>query len=605
VSLVFPIRPEPQVGLSRAAFFFSPPEGMLGSPALRRELESLARESDPRLYSEGLFGVALRQEQENHLESALQIYQALESAPLHEVSQRARARREAITGRGSFGARAEFLLRRVADEAADPSTLFAMGAAGAIFRMTRLATLSRLAGIAQPGFLTRLLGASRMASLVGFAVEAPAFTLLSRGSREILGRSQDWSLPGLGRDLASSYLLLGGLRLTGALGQTIGAWSGASPLRQALFQQGSTLTGILLGHRLEAALGLRPQVEGATVLADSLAMLLQFHVAGRLTGAVFEGSAASESALESLAARPATRGPSERRPWFLEALPALVTGNSPSFPEAERPPSAPTILAMAAHNPAAGNGSSAGTRSIGQRVEEHLRRLSREPAPQPSPKSTAPAIEFRFEGISLPADSGARQAFFRDTLQLLLDQQDSGYAFSLCGELSQALRSNGSLRGSLPGLKATPEHRWIADIRADGHELKRLAFFEEVGGQWRPRRVLIGTLISRYDESQDPAVYDLDFSAAETGKISGNIYRPTLDGRWEADRYLSQSFVGESGTALGRTRWLLYPKTSYALTVDSLPQAQPLLRIQDLTGYPLFSLGTDPALEPAESRRGS
>lgn len=42
------------------------------------------------------------------------------------------------------------------------------------------------------------------------------------------------------------------------------------------------LSGILLGHRLEEWTGLRRRQEGATTLIDSLAMLLQFHVSGKL-----------------------------------------------------------------------------------------------------------------------------------------------------------------------------------------------------------------------------------------------------------------------------------------------------------------------------------
>lgn len=45
--------------------------------------------------------------------------------------------------------------------------------------------------------------------------------------------------------------------------------------------------GILLGHALEGRLGLRPRLDGATTLVDSLALLLQFHVAGALSRSLF------------------------------------------------------------------------------------------------------------------------------------------------------------------------------------------------------------------------------------------------------------------------------------------------------------------------------
>lgn len=47
------------------------------------------------------------------------------------------------------------------------------------------------------------------------------------------------------------------------------------------------LSGIMLGHALEVEAGLRPAAGAAATLADSLATLLQFHVAGRLSRQAF------------------------------------------------------------------------------------------------------------------------------------------------------------------------------------------------------------------------------------------------------------------------------------------------------------------------------
>jgi len=258
-------------------------------PAARAELSALERESDPQLYAEGVLGLAQRQEQSGRPDLAVDFYQSLLQSEGVEAPQRLRAQRrlEALTGGGAFGNRAEVLLRNLAQEASDPTMLLAMGTAGAVFRMTRLATLSRLASASNPSFLTRLLGAGRLASLAGFALEAPTFTLTGRLAGEAVGRSQDWSLRGVGRDLVSSYLVLGGLKLSGTLGEAAVARTGASPTTAALFRQGSMLSGILFGHRLEQWAGLRRPQDGATTLVDSLALLLQFHVAGRLSGAAF------------------------------------------------------------------------------------------------------------------------------------------------------------------------------------------------------------------------------------------------------------------------------------------------------------------------------
>jgi len=251
------------------------------------ELRSLAQESDPQLYSEGLLNFAARQEQGGRFELAAHLYQNILSGNPSAIRDRAEARLDALLGRGAVGNRAEFLLRNLAEQATEPSALLAMGVAGTVFRMTRLAALSRLATSANPGFLTRFLGAGRVASLLGFAVEAPTFTLVGRLGHEALGRPQDWSARALGRDLASSYLVLGGLKFTGMLGRAATARVGNVEPLSTLFQQGSMLSGILLGHRLETWTGLRPQVDGATTLVDSLAMLLQFHVAGNLSRGAF------------------------------------------------------------------------------------------------------------------------------------------------------------------------------------------------------------------------------------------------------------------------------------------------------------------------------
>lgn len=256
----------------------------------RAEWVSLQRESDPEIFYEDALAFAARQQAAGRIEVAAGLYGDIlqNAASFAHLQNRARRSLDAILGRGEVGVRAELLLRRFAHEASDPSMLFAMAAAGAAFRLTRLATLSRLAASPCVNALTRGFGARVVSGLAGFALEAPTFTFASRFSAEALGREQDWRLSALGRDVASSYLVLGGLKLTGwgsvslsrgLLGQTS---TMGSRLLQGLFQQGGMLSGILLGHRMEEALGLRNSVAGATTFVDSLATLLQFNVAGRL-----------------------------------------------------------------------------------------------------------------------------------------------------------------------------------------------------------------------------------------------------------------------------------------------------------------------------------
>ncbi|HKX11813.1 MAG TPA: hypothetical protein VJP40_01580 [bacterium] len=257
--------------------------------ASQREWRSLTRETDPQLYQEGLLHFAGRQERRNQEAVAGAIYSAmLENSPAPDRSALARARERlaVLNGGGSGGARAEYLLRHASHELFDPTMIAAMGTAGAVFRMTRLAALARL-GSGAPGLLTRGWGASGLASVAGFAIEAPTFTLTHRLGRAALGHSQDWSSSALSRDLASSYLVLGALKL-GARGATgLQGLSGyRSPMASALFQQSGMFGGIVVSQALERRLGWRPAASTEAAAADALVTWLQFNAAGRLTQSV-------------------------------------------------------------------------------------------------------------------------------------------------------------------------------------------------------------------------------------------------------------------------------------------------------------------------------
>lgn len=269
------------------------------------ELRALSRESDPELFFEGLLAHAARVEIAGNLSAAVPIYERIRENAGEPFSRRASQRLDAILGRGASGARVEFLMRRFAAEASDPAALLAMVTAGAVFRMTRLATLARLSANPAATVLTRGLGARTAASLAGFVLEAPAFTLTSRAANQALGRAQSFSFSELSRDLASSYLMLGGLKLgawaSGAAYRGIAGNSLASSgIMPSLFRNAGMLSGVLLGHALEQRAGLRPLQPGATVLTDSLVTLLQFQVAGRLSEGIFgNGLLQGEAAMEA------------------------------------------------------------------------------------------------------------------------------------------------------------------------------------------------------------------------------------------------------------------------------------------------------------------
>src|SRR5262249_33643926 len=174
-----------------------------------------------------------------------------------------------------------------------------------------------------------------------------AFT---RGANAALGQTQDWSLHGLGREVAGSYLTLGAMRLTGALGES---WYGRvrgtasmgaesfDPLR-TLTSQASMLGGIYLGHALETRAGLREQVDGATTLLDSLAMLAQFHVGGQLMHHAFGPGFERLNQELQLRSEFIGRGPSSHPeslefPWHQDLLPAMAGIHLESPAEIETP----------------------------------------------------------------------------------------------------------------------------------------------------------------------------------------------------------------------------------------------------------------------------
>ncbi|HKY64241.1 MAG TPA: MBL fold metallo-hydrolase [bacterium] len=281
--------------------------------AARRELESLGAESDPELQAMGLLGLASRLEHQGHEALALQVLQTLQELPSvpADLRHRAQIRQAALNGQGApIGARAEVLFRRFGGEVTNPSALFAMGAAGAVFRLARLGALSRFAA-SPASALTRGRLASPLASTLGFLAEAPAFTLAHRAADAMLDRPLDWSGESLRRELTSSFIALGAMRLVGATpsfvrrglggGRTAAATSSFGVSANALPLPGPPLpkgrefleptlalyAGILLGHGLEMGLGLRPTQSFDELLFDSAAMLVQFHVAGNLSRRAF------------------------------------------------------------------------------------------------------------------------------------------------------------------------------------------------------------------------------------------------------------------------------------------------------------------------------
>ncbi|HKX13318.1 MAG TPA: hypothetical protein VJP40_09210, partial [bacterium] len=340
--------------------------------AAQRELSSLGRESDPELYHEGLLGLASRLERGNHDEVALAIYQAqsetlTQNSALSGLQIRSAIRRDALLGRGDTGARAEVLARRFFHEASNPSALIGMAGAQAVFGVTRMALLSRLAASPTASVLTRGAGARFVASAGAFMVEAPSFTAFTRLANAGFGHNQDWSLRTVGHEVAASYLTLGAMRATGAL--TSGAYRRiqgltpgmASTPMQSVFNQAGMFGGIVLGHEAETRLGLRERVDGATTMIDSLAMLLQFNVAGNMLHAAAPGLGRMNQELhlrgEMAAQLPGRQAPSEPSGFGNLFGPEMATANGAPLPGRRSSTPAMENVLMMISDPAGGSGS--------------------------------------------------------------------------------------------------------------------------------------------------------------------------------------------------------------------------------------------------------
>ncbi|MFO1464725.1 MAG: aminotransferase class I/II-fold pyridoxal phosphate-dependent enzyme [bacterium] len=336
------------------------------------ELRSLAGEPDPELFFEGLISFGARQEQLGDPALAAEVYglilgtdhSGLGVTPT--LRGRAQARLDAILGRGAFGARFEFLGRHFAREAADPVNLLAMTSGSLVFSLARGAFLSRLLAAPTRNLLTTGFGARALASAGAFALEVPAFWATGKGLREVLAPgSQSWDPATNFRELAGAGLTLGALKLTGyaaqglfrrAHGLSFEAGAGLPAglrLAQQAYAQAGMFTGILLGHRLEEWTGLRRPVDGATTLVDSLVMLLQFNVGGRLSGSLLgEGWSRRIQELDSRLAGLEPGGPRPSHPAPRSLGPALALAGGPLGPEpaGRRAPellaSRPLLMAM-------------------------------------------------------------------------------------------------------------------------------------------------------------------------------------------------------------------------------------------------------------------
>src|SRR5262249_34007093 len=258
-----------------------------------------SRESDPSILAEGLLTLAHRLESRGQTEVAFKIYSALQQLPdipgmgdladaMKGVAKRAEAKSQALFGQGPTGARCEFLLRRLGQDATDYRTILPMMAGSFVGALTEAAVLGRLAGSARNAWLTHRWAPRVAAAASGFLPEFLSFGLLSRALA-------DHPQGSLSEELGLSALSLGALRLAGFLGnQAFLRLHGCGELglpprllrlekfnRFALPQLAS-FAGLLVSRHFAEGLGLRQKTDDATTVTDTLAAMLSLGLGSQL-----------------------------------------------------------------------------------------------------------------------------------------------------------------------------------------------------------------------------------------------------------------------------------------------------------------------------------
>lgn len=279
------LAPQQQQALSRA----------VGGRHLE-EIFSLAHERNETVFAAGLQQLAQDQMEVENFSQAGSYFQSILQGPaasdrILALQARARESLDILNGGGPAGARLAFLGRQLINQTTRTDMLVGMAVALPVFQTVRLGALGRFLNPATISSGTRLLAAETAAATLAFGAEVGAFTFSVRGVNEALGKPQDWSEAAVEGDLFRNGLGLFSLRVSGALGgAAMRRIQGANPNPSAWMRfseiaipQASMLTGILGANALEVGLRLRPASSFGNTLMDSLAMLLQFNIAGRIT----------------------------------------------------------------------------------------------------------------------------------------------------------------------------------------------------------------------------------------------------------------------------------------------------------------------------------
>ncbi len=265
---------------------------------LSQEWKQLILEPNAAMIRHACFGFALRLEQAGRFAPAIKIYQWLDDAGASQddshsaIHEPARRRLRALSGEGPATDRIESLLAGFTRESLDPALLLGMVGAGWIGRMGYAGLLGSLTQ-KTAGIWTRGLGATALAGVGSLLAEAPAFTLLVKGARQVFGHSPSWNPAGLQQEILAGAIFLGAMRIANFGGSRIVRHLGSAPHRitaasAKLFPQATLLAGTVVALQAQQWAKLKPASSAEGLVFDSLVCWLHFTVATRLLHGVTE-----------------------------------------------------------------------------------------------------------------------------------------------------------------------------------------------------------------------------------------------------------------------------------------------------------------------------
>jgi transcriptional regulator with XRE-family HTH domain len=206
-----------------------------------------------------------------------------------EVQLEAKLELDAVVGQGDGWRRAGYLAGRLMDQATDWKMIVPMMAGTLVYQGVKTAMLGRWATqLRRAEFFQRTVPwyirggrAELSASVAGFMPEVGTFAGLGRGIRALAGENVEEI--GWGQELLLSGITLGVLKIFGSMGRDLvtGRFAG-SKLASIAVPQGMIFGGLLTAHKIEAWVGLREELDGATTVVDTLGEVVSLGLGAHL-----------------------------------------------------------------------------------------------------------------------------------------------------------------------------------------------------------------------------------------------------------------------------------------------------------------------------------